>query len=180
VALGSERTLAGDPAFGFRILVDIAIKALSPAINDPTTGALAVDQLQHLLHLLGERQLDAGLVRDSNGVARLIYRTPVWEDFVTLAVTEIRICSAGNPQVTRRLRAMLDHLVQVLSAERSVAVRGELALLGRTIESGFSDAGDRLIAATGDLQGFGSRPRFLNQESVENTQSVRLSKEIHT
>ena len=76
VALGSERTLRQDPAFGFRIIVDIASKALSAAINDPTTAVLAIDQLHHLLHLLGQRELDTGVVRDASGQTRLVYRTP--------------------------------------------------------------------------------------------------------
>ena len=49
VALGQERTMGQDPAFAFRILVDIANKGLSPAINDPTTAVLALDQIHHLL-----------------------------------------------------------------------------------------------------------------------------------
>ena len=46
VAFGRSRTLEQDPAFAFRIMVDIASRALSPAINDPTTAVLALDQLQ--------------------------------------------------------------------------------------------------------------------------------------
>jgi hypothetical protein len=57
VALGSERTLEQDPTFAFRILVDIAIKALSPAINDPTTAVLAIDQLHRLLRHVGLRHV---------------------------------------------------------------------------------------------------------------------------
>jgi uncharacterized membrane protein len=167
IALGSERILDEDPAFGFRIIVDIAIKALSPAINDPTTGVLAVDQIQHLLHLLGGRQLDSGVARDSSGEVRLLYRTPSWEDFVTLAVTETRLCGAGSPQVTRRLQAMLEQLVQVLPAERSTALRAEMALLKRTIERTFPDPEDRILAETGDLQGFGSRQQLNNQKIKE-------------
>ena len=53
VAFGSERTIEQDPTFAFRILVDIAIKALSPAINDPTTAVLAIDQLHRLLRRVG-------------------------------------------------------------------------------------------------------------------------------
>jgi uncharacterized membrane protein len=166
VAPGPERVLEKDPAFGFRILVDIAIKALSPAINDPTTAVLAIDQLHHLLHLLGERQLDAGVVRDSSGEVRLVYRTPCWEDFVTLAVTEIRLYGAESPQVTRRLQVMFEHLVQVLPAQRSGALRKEMALLQRTIDRGFADPEDRIIAGVGDLQGFGSRQRNHNPEGA--------------
>ena len=155
VALGPERALENDPAFGFRILVDIASKALSPAINDPTTGALAVDQIQHLLHLLSQRQLGAGVAQDSSGQIRLLYRAPDWEDFVTLAVTEIRIYGATNPQVTRRLQAMFEYLVQVVPAERAATLRKEMALLARTIERAFPDPEDRVAAGTADLQGFG-------------------------
>ena len=46
-----------DPLFGFRIIVDIALKALSPAINDPTTGVLALDQIHRLLRVVGKRRL---------------------------------------------------------------------------------------------------------------------------
>jgi uncharacterized membrane protein len=157
VLLGAERTLEDDPAFGFRILVDVASKALSPAINDPTTGVLAIDQLHHLLHLLGQRQLDAGVVRDSSGDVRLVYRTPGWEDFVSLAVTEIRLYGATSPQVPRRLQAMFEHLVQVLPEARAESLRREMALLRRTIDGSYADPEDRIRAGVGDLQGFGSR-----------------------
>ncbi len=159
VALGIERTMEQDPAFGFRIIVDIASKALSPAINDPTTGVLAVDQLHHLLSLVSRRQLDTGVVRDATGEVRLVYRTPDWEDFVTLAATELRIYGATNPQVTRRLRAMYDQLLRVVPAQRAGAMRHEVALLESTLESAWANPIDRAIAGASDLQGFGSRSR---------------------
>ena len=89
VALGQERTLEQDPMYAFRIIVDIASKALSPAINDPTTAVLAIDQIHHLLRAVGSRNLAEGHVPDRTGQVRLVYRTPDWEDFVHLAVTEI-------------------------------------------------------------------------------------------
>jgi len=165
VLLGPERTLDQDPAFGFRIIVDIAIKALSPAINDPTTGVLSIDQLDHLLHLLGERQLGSGMARDAGGDVRLIYRTPDWEDFVTLAVTEIRLCGASSPQITRRLQVMFEHLLQVVPAERTAVLRAEMALLARTIDRTYADPEDRIRARVGDLQGFGSRQSLYHAES---------------
>ena len=57
VAMGPERTLEQDPMFAFRMLVDIALKALSPAINDPTTAVLALDQIHRLLRFLGTHEL---------------------------------------------------------------------------------------------------------------------------
>src|SRR5262249_18467306 len=84
VAVGQERTLEQDPTFAFRIIVDIACKGLSPAINDPTTAVLALDQIHHLLRDVGQRRLDDERVRDQTGRLRLLYRTPDWEDFVKL------------------------------------------------------------------------------------------------
>ena len=65
VCVGDERTMEQDPTFVFRILVDIASKGLSPAINDPTTAVLAIDQVHHLLRSVGNRHLDEGRVHDS-------------------------------------------------------------------------------------------------------------------
>jgi uncharacterized membrane protein len=158
VSLGPERTLEQDPAFGFRIIVDIANKALSPAINDPTTAVLAIDQLHHLLLVLAQRELATGVVRDPSGEVRVVYRTPDWEDFVTLAATEIRLYGAASPQVTRRLQAMFEHLLSRAPEDRAAALRKEMSLLARTVERSFSDPEERAIALRGDLQGFGSRP----------------------
>src|SRR5207237_4599860 len=65
IALGAERTMEQDPAFALRVVVDIASKGLSPAINDPTTAVLAIDQIHHLLRHIGNRRLDNEQVRDS-------------------------------------------------------------------------------------------------------------------
>ena len=105
VAIGPERTMEQDPRFAFRIMVDIANKALSPAINDPTTAVLALDQIHRLLMYVGKRRLDAGQTRDAQGRLRLCYGTPDWIDFVSLAVTEIRHYGASSMQVARRLHA---------------------------------------------------------------------------
>src|SRR5262249_21243102 len=105
LAVGQERTAEQDPAFAFRSMVGIASKGLSPAINDPTTAVLALDQIHHLLRIVGHRQLDDGIVSDATGRTRLTYRTPDWEDFVHLALTEIRHFGAESIQVARRLRA---------------------------------------------------------------------------
>ena len=56
-ALGSERTLEQDLTFAFRIIIDIAPRALSPASSDPTTAVLAIDQLHRLLRLVVKHHL---------------------------------------------------------------------------------------------------------------------------
>jgi uncharacterized membrane protein len=157
VAVGQERTLEQDPTFAFRIMVDIASKGLSPAINDPTTAVLALDQIHHLLRTLGERYLDTGNVRDTAGRLRLIYRTPDWEDFVHLAVTEIRQFGGVSIQIARRLRAMLENLIQTVPEKRAVLLRHELKLLERSAERFFLEPEDRALAEVSDFQGVGGK-----------------------
>jgi uncharacterized membrane protein len=156
VALGRERTMEQDPAFAFRIIVDVASKALSPAINDPTTAVLALDQIHHLLRDVGRRHLDDERVRDASGAVRLVYRTPGWDDFVHLAIMEIRQFGAGSVQVARRLRAMLDNLIQVLPSGRTDLLKQELDLLDRSTARLFADPEDRVLAEGADLQGVGA------------------------
>jgi uncharacterized membrane protein len=157
IALGAERTMEQDPAFAFRIIVDIAAKALSPAINDPTTAVLAVDQIHHLLHNLGTRRLGTGQVQDRDGRLRLVYGTLDWEAFVDLAATEIRHYGASSIQVVRRMRAMLEDLIAVLPPERRPALQKELRRLKRSAEKAFSDPEDRARAAQADSQGLGGQ-----------------------
>jgi uncharacterized membrane protein len=156
IAVGQERTTEQDPAFAFRIIVDIASKGLSAAINDPTTAVLAIDQIHHLLRDVGCRDLDDERVRDDGGAVRLIYRTPGWDDFVQLAVTEVRQFGAGSIQVARRLRAMLENLVQVLPPQRVPSLQRELDILARATSRLFADAEDRALAQVPDLQGVGA------------------------
>ncbi len=159
IGLGRERDLEQDPAFAFRIIVDIASKALSPAINDPTTAVLGIDQIHSLLREVGLRRLDTGLVRDSTGQLRLVYRTPDWDDFVGLAVTEIRQFGANSTQVVRRMRAMLEDLISILPPNRSTVLRQELELLRSTVNRGFAVPQERARAESADFQGLGGHLR---------------------
>ncbi|HSI32922.1 MAG: DUF2254 domain-containing protein [Phycisphaerae bacterium] len=158
VAFGDERTPEQDPTFVFRILVDVATKALSPAINDPTTAVLAIDQIHYLLRQVGMRRLDTGQVRDGEGTLRVLYRTPGWNDFVVLAVIEVRQYGVTSIQVARRMRAMLDDLIQAVPPERRPILEEQKRLLDTGIVRNFSDAEDRTRATTGDLQGVGGAP----------------------
>jgi uncharacterized membrane protein len=157
VGVGMERTFEQDPTFAFRIMVDIASKGLSPAINDPTTAVLAIDQIHHLLRYVGLRDLATGLVHDASGRLRLIYRTPDWEDYVRLAVTEIRHFGSESIQVARRLRGMLENLIQNLPESRSLLLQEELAILKRSAERFFSEPEDRALAEVSDAQGVGGK-----------------------
>ena len=158
VAFGSERTMEQDPTFAFRIVVDIALKALSPAINDPTTAVLAIDQLHRMLRTVGKRHLRTDEILDKSGQLRVIFRTPNWEDFVHLAFSEIRACGSNNLQIVRRLRAMIENLVQTLPAHRHAALLQQLSLLDREIERNFVYPEDLALARIADPQGLGGHP----------------------
>jgi uncharacterized membrane protein len=169
VAMGHERTLEQDPMFAFRIIVDIASKALSPAVNDPTTAVLAIDQIHHLLRNVGKRFLGEGQEQDDTGELRLIYRTPDWEDFVRLGTTEIRQYGRDSIQVQRRLRAMLEDLIETLPELRQKILQKELALLGTSLRRAFLDLDDQALAEAGDLQGIGGSDDELYEEAKTPT-----------
>src|SRR3984885_450388 len=156
VHLERERTFEQDPKYPIRLLVDIAIKALSPAINDPTTAVQTIDQLEDLLRRLGAAELDAGYAVDENGALRLVFPTPTWEDYLTLAFDEIRRFGSSSVRVMRRMRSALVGLADSLPGqERAEAVRRYLGRLDRVIEASPLDVEDRRMARQEDRQGIG-------------------------
>lgn len=157
IAVGRERTFYQDPAFAFRIIVDISTRALSPAINDPTTAVMGLDEIHHLLAEVGRRHLDDHVFDDASGRPRVACQTPGWEDFVSLAITEIRMYGSDSIQVSRRLRALLEDLIRRLPDHRAPPLRRELALLRRSGERSFTDPEDRALAEASDLLGVGGR-----------------------
>jgi len=157
IEFGSERTLEQDPTFAFRIVIDIALKGLSPAINDPTTAVLAIDQLHRLLRLVGKRHLRTDEILDASGQLRVIFPTPNWEDFVNLTFSEIRQCGSNNLQIVRRLRAMIENLNQTLPSHRQPALQQQLSLLDREVTRLFQYPEELALAREGDSQGLGGR-----------------------
>jgi len=155
VAFGRERTLEQDSTFAFRVIADIALKALSPAINDPTTAVIAIDQLHTLLRTVGNRNLHSDWIRDQQGQLRMYFRTPKWNDFVYLACCEIRQYGAGSVQVARRLRAMIENTMENLPEPRRPALRLQLELLDRTIQKSYGLPEDVALARVPDSQGLG-------------------------
>jgi len=145
--------------FAFRILLDIALKALSKAINDPTTSILAIDQLHRLLRAVGKRKLSSEAIHDGNGQLRVIFRTPNWEDYVHLSFTELRFNGAESIQVVRRLRAMIEDLVKTLPGHRHAALHQELALLDLAVQKVYTHPEDLALARIPDSQGLGGSAR---------------------
>jgi len=159
VAMGAERTIEHDPTFAYRVIVDIAIKALSSAINDPTTAVLAIDQIKRLLRAVGRRHLHDDVIHDDAGNLRVVYRTPSWDDFVQLSCREIRFYGAANFQIARRLRSMLENLQQALPEARGPALRKELDLLDQTLVRLDMLPDDLALARLPDRQGLGASRR---------------------
>jgi uncharacterized membrane protein len=156
IHLGAQRTFVQDPKYPIRILVDIAIRALSPAINDPTTAVQAIDQIEDLLRRIIRKDLETSHFKDSNGDLRLIIVLPSWEDYLALAFDEIRQFGANSIQIMRRLRAALAGLIDespILT--RAEATRRYLKQLDLSIDhSGFNPE-DKSKAKQEDRQGLG-------------------------
>ena len=161
VHLAAGRTFEQDPKYPIRLLVDIAIKALSPAINDPTTAVQAIDQIEDLLRRLARHDLDAGFARDPDGVLCVVVPVPTWDDYLTLAFDEIRQFGMSSVQVIRRLRAALTGLAgSTTIAAYAEAARRYLKHLDVVIERSPLDSEDKVTALQEDPQGLGlSRQR---------------------
>jgi uncharacterized membrane protein len=157
VVLGVERTIEQDPAFALRVMVDIAIKALSPAVNDPTTAVQVINHLGDTLHTIGatDFQPNADPVQRS---WRVLVPARRWEEYLSLGVTEIREYGASSVQVVRRLRALLEELQGTVRLEHRAAVDDELARLEAQVEQSFAASADLDRAVEADRQGIGGVP----------------------
>src|SRR5271157_187055 len=155
IEVGEGRTFEQDPKYAIRLLVDIAIKALSPAINDPTTAVQALDQIEDLLLRLSQRHLEIGRYRDSDIKLRLLIPFPTWDDLVRLAFDEICFYGATSAQVMRRMNALIADLTRAVPEERRATLAYWGARLKTTIARSFADGEERLDASKEDRQGFG-------------------------
>ncbi|HET6964240.1 MAG TPA: DUF2254 domain-containing protein [Acidimicrobiales bacterium] len=122
IALDSERTMEQDLAFGFRQLVDIAEKALSPSLNDPTTATQCLDSIHDLLRRLAGRYLPDGLSHDGDGHLRLVIPQYSFSDYLEVALAEIWLYGRDGAQIRNRMSSMLADLEQVALPEHRSAV----------------------------------------------------------
>ena len=192
VRVGQLRTMEQDPAYGIRLLVDIALRALSPAINDPTSAVQALDQLDDVLQRLTRRSLGDGRLLDDAGRVLVRFPAPRWDAFVALAFDEIIVNGAGSIQVTRRLRALLDDLMSSAPPARRAPVSARIATLQRAVRRAQPDETLAVEAMEPDHQGIGSpraRTRRLGRKSAAVrdvpamlqwvlTQALKVTKEV--
>ena len=156
IRVGDVRTLEQDPAYGIRMLVDIAIRALSPAVNDPSSAVQALDQLDDILERLAGRSLGDGRLHDDSGRVLVRFPAPQWDAFVALALDEIILYGAGSIQVARRLSALLDDLLASAPPSRRPPVSARAARLRRAVRRALPDEEQAAEAMQPDHQGIGS------------------------
>lgn len=153
--LGSERGTHQDVGFGVRQVADIGVRALSASINDPTTAVAAIDRLQQILAVLVTRPDSNSWYRDRAGELRVMVPEPTLAGLVDEAFTEIRLCGADTPQVTRRLLAALDDLDSIALSEHRPVLRRHRRLLVAAVADATTRDSDRQFALTPDRQGIG-------------------------
>jgi uncharacterized membrane protein len=119
---GPERSFDQDPLLAVRLLADIALRALSPAVNDPATAVQAIDSLEGLLGPLATRTGPAEQLVDDTGAVRVILHLPRWEDFARTGLDDVIAAAAAAPMVLLRLRDMLIRLAPAHSAGRDFLV----------------------------------------------------------
>ncbi len=129
LAFDRERVIDQDPMFGIRQLVDIAQRALSPGVLDPSTAVQVLDEIHDLLRIVSRREFPDPVRVDGDGVPRLILHRPGWEAFTNLALDEIREAGAGSSQVVRRLYALIDDCIGYAPVHRHAALREQRSLL---------------------------------------------------
>lgn len=129
IRLGRERDVKQDPAFGFRKLVDVAERALSTGVNDPTTASQVVDAEHRALRLAVQRHDPPRRLADEEGRVRVVHRPQTVAELLRLAVLEIAHWGRDSLQVPTRLCAMLDDLEEVALPEH----RAALAAVRRSI-----------------------------------------------
>jgi uncharacterized membrane protein len=158
LVLARQRTLDQDPAFGMRIFVDIAIRGLSPAVNDPTTAVQAIDRIEAMLVDLHGRDLGPTVVAGPGGDPVGLIPAPTWEEYVDLALIEIRHYGAGSPQIARRLTALHAHLLEIVDEADRPRIDLEQALLAESLATAFPDPRERAILSRPDPLGLGAAP----------------------
>lgn len=158
LVLARQRTLDQDPAFGLRIFVDIAIRALSPAVNDPTTAVQSLDRIETLLVELHGRDLGPVHVAGPGGEPVGLIPAPTWGEYLDLALLEIRHYGAGSVQVSRRLAALHTSLLAIVEDDERPRIELEQELLAESVATSFPDARERAIVGRPDPLGLGAAP----------------------
>ncbi len=130
VRFARERSMDQDLGFGIRQLVDMAERALSPGINDPTTAVQALDQIHDLLRRIVRRPVPAYRRRVVDDRPVVLLRQPTVQGYLALGLDEIAHWGAESDRVRRRIAVPLDDLSAVARSEHRAAVERAVDRLG--------------------------------------------------
>jgi uncharacterized membrane protein len=164
VHIGFERTLQQDIRFGLRQMVDIALRALSPAINDPYTGVQVVHHVSAIESVLASRALTDDVRRDSSGEVLVWLPYPGFETYLHVGCAQIRRYGSREPLVLAAILQMLSAVAQnCVSESRRAAVRAQIDLVVRAAERDLPEESDRamVVHAAGAATGVVDRPGSL-------------------
>ncbi len=123
---GQERTFHQDPLLAFRLLADIAMRALSPAVNDPATAVQVLDTIESLLQALVSRDLAVADVADDAGTVRVVLDLPSWDDFLRTGLDDLIESASQSPMVLLRARALLTTLLNAAPPARQPPITRRL------------------------------------------------------
>jgi len=135
VHTGLERTAVQDIGYGLRQLTDVANKALSPGINDPTTAAHTLGHISALLCELTGYDLGPVLLSDDDQGIKVVLHRPDLENLVDVAITQPRRYGASDPQVMQRLFQLLAELAQHCRPDQRAVVHAQLERLIATVQA---------------------------------------------
>jgi uncharacterized membrane protein len=147
-------------------MVDVATRALSPAVNDPTTAVQVLDHLAETLRMFGTAPDPASLAMGPAPSTGVVMPIRSWSEILSLGVTEIREYGGSSIQVLRRLRSLLEELRQLVAPERRSAVDDELRRLDQTVAAEFAGSVDLDRAALADAQGIGGPARPVTRDAA--------------
>jgi uncharacterized membrane protein len=144
IVSGDERTPTQDLEFGIRHLVEVAVRALSPGINDPFTATVVVDRLRGVLSRLMGRQLPHERLRDRSGHVRIYRQVTTYEGLLDAAFHQIRQAGSSHPAVLIHLLEAIARLTEhTCLAEQRVALARHAALIRAAGERDVAEPADR-------------------------------------
>ena len=123
---GQERTFYQDPLLAFRLLADIGLRALSPAVNDPATAVQVLDTIESLLVPLVTRDLDVADIADAAGAVTVVLALPSWDDYLRIAVDDLIESGSRSPMALLQARAMLTALLKAAPPQRRSSITWRL------------------------------------------------------
>ena len=123
---GQERPFRQNPLFAFRLLADIGLRALSPAVNDPATAVQVLDTIQSILSPLATRDLEVAEMADGSGTVRVVLALPTWDDYLRTSLDDLIESASRSPMVLLRARTLFTSLLKIAPPQRCPSIAWRL------------------------------------------------------